>query len=171
MVTALPFWKKTPAIAGSKARPSGADCQFDSSCMSTSSRLDTRGRNKSSVEDRMEFRASDTESDKVELRRKFDGLVEPSAKVAAWDGPRWRRLVTPGGLLLSLLRLALLLSVKEVRGEDEGDDGRGGSVMVNLGSRSATRDHRAAIRGKSVKRTIRNRPIPLEQEFVHRACE
>ena len=89
----------------------------------------------------MEFRASDTESDKVEFRRKFDGLVEPSAKFAAWDGPRWRRLATPGGLLLSLMRLALLLSVKEVRGEDEGDDGRGCSVMVNLGSRSATWDH------------------------------
>lgn len=90
----------------------------------------------------MEFRASDTESDKVEFRRKFDGLVEPSAKVAAWDGPRWRRLATPRELLLSLLRLALLLSVKEARGEDEGDDGRGCSVMVNLGSRSATWDHR-----------------------------
>lgn len=142
VVTALPFWKKTPAIAGSKASPRGADCQFDSSCMSTSSRLDTRGRNKSSVEDRMEFRASDTESDKVEFRRKFAGLVEPSAKVAAWDGPRWRRLATPGGLLLSLVRLALLLSVKGVRGKDEGDDGRGCSAMVNLGSRSATWDHR-----------------------------
>ena len=90
----------------------------------------------------MEFRASDTESDKVELRRKFDGLVEPSAKVAEWERPRWRRLDTPGGLL-SLLGLALSLSVKEVRGEDEGDDGRGCSVIVDLGSRSATWDHTA----------------------------
>lgn len=31
VTTALPFWKKTPAMAGRRARPRGAECQCDSS--------------------------------------------------------------------------------------------------------------------------------------------
>lgn len=91
VTTAPPFLKNTPAIAGNKARPSGADCQCDSSCKSTSLvRLDTRGRNRSSVEDRIEFRASDTESDKVEFRRDTDVEFKSSANVVvtARAGPR-----------------------------------------------------------------------------------
>lgn len=72
------------------------------------------------MEDRIEFRASDTESDKVELRRRLEMLVEPSANVAARDGSRRRR---PGKLLSVLSLLLLLLLVKEDRGE--GDEGRG----------------------------------------------
>lgn len=63
----LPFWKKMPAMAGRRASPRGEECQCDSSRLSLS--FDTRGRNRSSVEDRMELRASDIESDRVELRR------------------------------------------------------------------------------------------------------
>jgi ribonuclease D len=62
----LPFWKKMPAIAGSRASPRGAECQWDSSrgCSSV-----TRGRKRPSVDERMEFRASESESDNVEFRR------------------------------------------------------------------------------------------------------
>lgn len=70
VTTALPFWKKIPATAGNKARPKGAECQCDSSFVRfTSFLLAARGKSMSSVDDRIEFRASDTVSDKVELRR------------------------------------------------------------------------------------------------------
>ena len=132
VTTAPPFWKNTPAMAGSKASPSGADCQCDSSCMSTSFCLDTRGSNRSSVEDRIELRASETETDNVELRRGFEKCAESSAvKVGARDSSRWRR---PGFISFSfslflIVSVSGLLFVNEVRGES--DDGRRGcSAMV-----------------------------------------
>lgn len=70
--TALPLWKNTPATAGTSASASGADCQCDSDSSSrnpVSAPCATRGRNRSSVDERMELRASDTVSDRVELRR------------------------------------------------------------------------------------------------------
>lgn len=87
----LPFWKKTPAIAGSSASANGAECQSDSSVATGSSlSLAIRGRKISSVEDLIELRASDSESENVELRR--CGQL-PSTKVAAREGkPRRRRL-------------------------------------------------------------------------------
>lgn len=52
----------------------------------------------------MEFRASETESEKVELRRSFFRFDEqPSAKVAERAGPRWRRFMDPGEWARGLL--------------------------------------------------------------------
>lgn len=65
----LPSWKKMPAIAGSRASPRGAECQCDSSAGIASWPSATRGRNKSSVDERMELRASESESERVEFRR------------------------------------------------------------------------------------------------------
>ncbi len=83
-------------MAGRRARPSGADCQCDSSSGESSSwYLAARGKKRSSVDERMVFRASDTESDKVELRRWGWG-PGASAMVAARVRPRWRRLMGLG---------------------------------------------------------------------------
>lgn len=65
----LPSWKKMPAIAGSRARPSGAECQCDSSVESVPWPFSTRGRNKSSVDERIELRASESVSERVEFCR------------------------------------------------------------------------------------------------------
>lgn len=64
----LPSWKKMPAIAGNRASPSGAECQCDSSVEIVAWSFATRGRNRSSVDERMELRASEIESER-EFRR------------------------------------------------------------------------------------------------------
>lgn len=77
VTTALPSLKKRPATAGNSAKPRGKDCQGDSSGVATRSlRAGTRGKKRSSVEERRERRASETVSDKMELRR------------CAWDGSK-----------------------------------------------------------------------------------
>lgn len=74
VATALPFWNSKPPTAGNKASASGTDCQCDSLSLSRDLILGlTRGRNRSSVEDFMELRASETVSEKVELRRNLPG--------------------------------------------------------------------------------------------------
>lgn len=127
VTTAPPFWKNTPAMAGSKASPNGADCQCDSSCKSTSSPFDARGRNRSSVEDRIELRASDTESDNAELRRKLEKFEDSSAANVAARATAL--CLSPESPSFSLLpSLSGLDFMNEARGE--GDDGRGCSVML-----------------------------------------
>ena len=83
----LPFWKKMPAMAGRRASPRGDECQCDSSRLSLS--FNTRGRNRSSVEDRMELRASDIESDRVELRRSSPAEREGISVMISFPW-RWR---------------------------------------------------------------------------------
>jgi hypothetical protein len=92
VITALPFWKKSPPTAGKSAKPSGMECQCEGSCWVWSGEPDLyRGRSKSSVEERSDFRVSESPSEKTELLLRFDGIeagIEPSAKVAALWRPR-----------------------------------------------------------------------------------
>lgn len=89
----LPFWKKMPAIAGNNASPSGVECQCDSS--RGTSWFDTRGRNKSSVEDRIELRASDIESESVEFRR---------SSPSTWDERRFKGVIGDASAIFDYLQ-------------------------------------------------------------------
>jgi hypothetical protein len=87
----------------------------------------TRGRNKSSVEDRIELRASDIESDKVELRRCAQSVEEPSIKVAA-RAERPRR------------RSELAAGVLRGGGAEGGGDDEGESAIIRVGEMVAFKD-------------------------------
>lgn len=70
-----------PPTAGNNASTKGAECRGEGSWSKSSDPL-ALGKRMSSVEDRIELRASETESEKREGRRRFGG-VEVSEKVAA----------------------------------------------------------------------------------------
>lgn len=85
VTTALPFGNSRPPTAGSNANASGTDCQWDSLLLLSRDLefASTRGRNRSSVDDLMELRASETVSEKVELRRNLATPGEGSARFRA----------------------------------------------------------------------------------------
>lgn len=89
----------------------------------------TRGKNKSSVDDRIELRASEIESERVELRRCAQSLEEPSIKVAARAERPLRRIELAAGVL---------------RGGSggEGEDEEGGSTIINVWRMMASRSRR-----------------------------
>ena len=80
----------------------------------------TRGRNKSSVDDRMELRASEIESERVELRRCAQSLEEPSIKVAARAERPLRRIELPAGVL------------RGGSAKGGGEDEEGGSAIIKV---------------------------------------
>lgn len=91
VTNALPSLNKIPAMAGKSAKASGAECQWDSSvAIGSSLCLPTRGRKISSVEERIEFLASEMVSDSVELRR--SGQSGMASSVERVGRPRRRRL-------------------------------------------------------------------------------
>lgn len=154
--TALPLWKNTPATAGTSASPSGADCQCDSSSSSlsgtpVSAPWATRGRNRASVDERIEWRASDTEPDSVELRR------GESASDGAAAG-RWRRL---------MMDHRWNMGGRRGGGEEQENTGYGvvgrarrglsecDCEWLHAGSASATTSHRPCIHSRSMPRISR----------------
>ena len=87
VMTALPFWKSNPPIAGSNASARGAECQCDGSTLVSRPPFCTLGRRRSSVDDFIECLASSTDSVILELLR---GPTMSAAKVAARPSGRWR---------------------------------------------------------------------------------
>ena len=98
---ALPFWKSTPPRAGSNASARGAECQWDGSQFVSSPPFWTLGSSRSSVDDFIEYLASSTESDILELLR---GPAKSAAKVEARPSGRWRS----GDMLLLPVDLAAI---------------------------------------------------------------
>jgi hypothetical protein len=88
----------------------------------------TRGRNKSSVDDRIESRASEIESDRVELRRCAQSVEEPSIKVAARAERPRRRSELAAGIL------------RGGGAEGGGDDEEGESAIIRVEIIVAFRD-------------------------------
>lgn len=89
VTTTLPFLKRSPPMAGNKARASGTECQCDGSWLVTQSGLLALGSNRSSVEDFKDCLVLSIESDKLELRRSLREC-ETSANTEGRPKCLWR---------------------------------------------------------------------------------
>jgi hypothetical protein len=112
VITALPFLTSSPPTAGSKARTRGRECQWElSSCSPKSCSVVARGKRRSSVEERIDLRASENPSDRNELLLRSAGRLSAAANVEArlsglcrrpsGDGLLWRLDKVGGGNLTS----------------------------------------------------------------------
>lgn len=108
VTTAPPPLNNRPPAAGSKARASGSECRCEDSGCASAVALWTRGRRRSSVEDRKDCLSKDSLVMNEPLLRcpGFNGLVA-SAMVAARIRGRWRSgdgLCLPDAAAVALIR-------------------------------------------------------------------